>query len=102
MTQSLTSAITSSHSPSTLVNMAFVAFARPLARTMRTASETASLTESPTPTGVIEKAAIMARSLHAEAGRREVARGLLRNPVVAGQGHASLPLGDGRCVARRR
>lgn len=49
-------AMTSSQSPSTVVNMASVRLGRPLARTSSTASATASLTESPTPSGVREKA----------------------------------------------
>ena len=58
-THALTSSITSSHSPSTLVNMALVSWGSPLSRTRRTASATAPLTESPVPIGVMEKAAII-------------------------------------------
>src|SRR5581483_8603524 len=62
MTQSLRRDITASHSPSTFVNMALVSLGSPLARTRRTASATCSPTESPTPRGVIENAANIARS----------------------------------------
>src|SRR5690349_11775619 len=58
-TACFTTAITSSHSPSTLVNMALVSLGRPLARTTRTASATASPTPSPAPSGVTENATIM-------------------------------------------
>ena len=63
ITQDLMSAITSSHSPSTLVNMAFVSLGSPLSRTRRTASATDADTESPGPSGVIEKAASMGHRL---------------------------------------
>src|SRR5260370_9449437 len=56
--------MTSSHAPSTLVNIAFVSFGRPLERTRRTASATAPDTESPTPSGVIEKASSIAGTPH--------------------------------------
>src|SRR3954447_8243566 len=62
--------ITSSHSPSTLVKIALVSLGSPLARTSRTASATTAPTESPTPRGVMEKAASMRRSSHAGAGGR--------------------------------
>src|ERR1019366_6660906 len=58
-THSLMTAMTSSHSPSMLVNMALVSLGRPLARTMRTASATRSPTDSSVPSGVMENAAIM-------------------------------------------
>src|SRR6478735_8557458 len=63
-THRLITPITSSHSPSTFVNIAFVSFGSPLARTIRTASATDSLTESPVPSGVMEKAAIIPTSSH--------------------------------------
>ena len=55
-TARLTTSMTSSHSPSTVVNIASVRFGRPLSRTTRTASATYSATSSPTPIGVIENA----------------------------------------------
>src|SRR5262245_29001497 len=55
----LTTAITSSHSPSTSVNIASVWFGRPLCRTTRTASATAAPTSSPMPSGVTENAMII-------------------------------------------
>src|SRR5580704_1649960 len=58
-TQALIRAMTSSHSPSTLVNMALVSLGSPLIRTRRTASATLALTDSPVPNGVMEKAASM-------------------------------------------
>jgi len=59
-TQSLITAITSSHSPSRVVNIELVSFGRPDARTIRTASATASPTEaSPPPLGAMEKATSM-------------------------------------------
>src|SRR5262245_15153693 len=48
-TACLTTAITSSHSPSTLVNIAFVSQGNSLSRTTRTASATAALTLSESP-----------------------------------------------------
>src|SRR5215469_15051134 len=48
----LTTAITSSQSPSIVVNIASVRFGSPLSRTTRTASATYSPTASPTPSGV--------------------------------------------------
>jgi membrane-bound serine protease (ClpP class) len=57
-TQRPITAITSSHSPSTLVNIAFVSVRRPLARTMATHSATTSPTDSPAPNGVMLNAAI--------------------------------------------
>src|SRR5690242_7696960 len=54
-TARFTTAITSSHSPSRLVNMALVSLGRPLARTTRTAPPT----PSPVPNGVTENATIM-------------------------------------------
>jgi len=41
------------------VNMALVSLGSPLSRTSRTASATDALTDSPVPTGVMEKAAII-------------------------------------------
>src|SRR5664279_3152814 len=58
-THVLMTAMISSHSPSTLVNMALVSLGRPLARTMRTVSATRSPTDSPVPSGVMENAASM-------------------------------------------
>ena len=60
-TACLTTAITSSHSPSMLVNIALVSQGRPEARTTRTASATASLTPpvSSPPDGLMLKATIM-------------------------------------------
>src|SRR3954447_8407408 len=58
-THCLMTPITSSHSPSMFVNIALVSFGSPLARTMRTASATSEPTDSPAPSGVTEKAAIM-------------------------------------------
>jgi hypothetical protein len=58
-THVLMTAMISSHSPSTLVNMALVSLGRPLARTMRTVSATRSPTDSPVPIGVMENAASM-------------------------------------------
>ena len=55
-TAALTTAITSSHSPSMVVNIASVWFGSPLSLTTRTASATYSATESPTPSGVTENA----------------------------------------------
>src|ERR1035438_6744750 len=55
-TACLTTPITSSQSPSIVVNMASVRFVSPLSRTTRTASATYSATPSPTPSGVIENA----------------------------------------------
>ena len=60
-TARLTTAITSSHSPSMLVNIALVSWGRPDSRTTRTAAATASVTE---PVGSLdigdrEKATIM-------------------------------------------
>jgi hypothetical protein len=52
----LTTAMTSSQSPSMVVNIASVWLGSPLARTTRTASATISPTSSPTPIGVTEKA----------------------------------------------
>ena len=52
----LTTAITSSHSPSIVVNMASVRLGRPDSRTIRTASATAAPTVSPVPTGLTENA----------------------------------------------
>src|SRR5205823_10528465 len=57
-----TTAITSSHSPSTVVNIASVRFGRPEARTTRTASATRSPTDSPVPSGVTENATSMSTS----------------------------------------
>ena len=51
-----TTAITSSQSPSIVVNMASVRFGSPLSRTTRTASATASPTASEVPIGVTENA----------------------------------------------
>jgi hypothetical protein len=50
--------VTWSREPSTLVNMAFVSFGIPLALTMLTHSATSSVTDSPTPLGVMENAAM--------------------------------------------
>src|SRR6266545_1113226 len=64
-TARLTTAITSSHSPSTLVNIALVSFGSPDSRTTRIASATASLTpplSSVTP-GLMLKATIMRPTL---------------------------------------
>ena len=58
-TACLMTAMTSSHSPSTVVNMASVRLGSPEARTTRTASATRSPTESPAPSGVTEKATSM-------------------------------------------
>jgi branched-subunit amino acid transport protein len=55
-TARFTTAMTSSHSPSMVVNMASVRFGSPLSRTTRTASATASPTASPVPIGVTENA----------------------------------------------
>jgi hypothetical protein len=60
-TASFTTAITSSQSPSIVVNIESVWFGRPLERTTRTASATISPTPSPTPSGVIEKAMSMTK-----------------------------------------
>src|SRR6476661_3779416 len=72
-TACFTTAITSSHSPSTLVNIALVSFGRPDARTTRTASATASPTPpvSSPPDGLTLKATIIDRPppVLAEAGR---------------------------------
>ncbi len=68
--------MTSLHSPSTLVNIAFVSLGRPLARTRRTASATAEPTDSPTPTGVIENAAIIAPRYRAAVDPGFSARGV--------------------------
>src|SRR5699024_5139585 len=64
-TARLTTSMTSSHSPSTLVNIASVEFGKPDSRTTRTASATASLTpaSSPGADGVILKATIIATRL---------------------------------------
>src|SRR5689334_11040358 len=59
-TQRRITSITTSQSPSTFVNMALVSFGSPLSRTMRTASATGPLTESPPPKGVTENAASIA------------------------------------------
>lgn len=53
--------MTSSQSPSIVVNIASVRFGRPDSRTMRTASATASETDSPEPSGATEKATSMGR-----------------------------------------
>ena len=60
-TAALTTAITSSHSPSTLVNIALVSWGRPDSRTTRTAAATASLTPpvSSAVAGAMLKATIM-------------------------------------------
>ena len=60
-TASLTTAITSSHSPSMLVNIALVSFGSPDSRITRTASATASLTPpvSSAPEGLMLMATIM-------------------------------------------
>src|ERR1700735_385127 len=63
----LTTAIASSQSPSTVVNIASVLLGRPLERTTRTASATISPTSSPTPSGVTEKAMSMNPRLAEEA-----------------------------------
>src|SRR5689334_19257272 len=59
-TACFTTAITSSHSPSTFVNMALVSLGRPEARTTRTASATAVLTlpDSSPPAGLMLNATI--------------------------------------------
>src|SRR4051812_30058182 len=82
-------AMTSSHSPSTLVNIAFVSCGRPQARTMRTASATAAEyePESSGPDGAMLKAAITS------AVAALVARG-------AG-GHVGEPVAAG-CLDRHR
>src|SRR5205814_5700448 len=61
-TACFTTAITSSHSPSTVVNIASVRLGSPEARTTRTASATRSPTDSPVPSGVTENATIMSTS----------------------------------------
>src|SRR5712691_2478051 len=58
-TADLITAITTSHSPSIVVNMESVRFGKPLARTTRIASATTSPTSAPMPSGVIEKATSM-------------------------------------------
>src|SRR6185312_10082743 len=72
-TACFTTAITSSHSPSMLVNIALVSFGKPDARTIRTASATASPTPpvSSPPDGLTLKATIIDRLplLLAEVGR---------------------------------
>ena len=55
-TARFTTSITSSQSPSMVVNIASVRFSRPLSLTTRTASATYSATASPTPSGVTENA----------------------------------------------
>ena len=85
-TQSLMTVMTSSHSPSMLVNMALVSQLSPLARATRTASATRSPTDSPVPSGVIENAAIMDPSFHPGVrsglpGHGEIAQG---RPVAVG------------------
>src|ERR1039457_1603428 len=57
-THDFMSAITSSHSPSTFVNMALVSLGNPLSRTSLTASATAAPTSS-VPAGLTENAAII-------------------------------------------
>src|SRR5262249_27980004 len=94
--------ITSSHSPSTLVNIAFVSFGRPLSRTIRTASATTSPTESPTPSGVTENAASTVTSSRAQVSRsaiREVRAGGLVSFVLGGG--RQRPLTPGAKTARR-
>ena len=62
-TAPLTTAITSSHSPSRVVNIESVRFGSPLSRTTRMAAATASLTEpvsSAATAGATEKATSMA------------------------------------------
>src|SRR5689334_24543314 len=77
-TACLTTAITSSQSPSTVVNIASVWFGRPLSRTTRTASATYSPTASPTPSGVTENATSMAFLLGCRGPGRE--RGVRPGP----------------------
>src|SRR6266540_1480564 len=64
-TARLTTAITSSHSPSMLVNIALVSLGRPDSRTTRTAAATASVTEpvSSPDIGLMLNATIMLPSL---------------------------------------
>ncbi len=63
-----TTGMTSSHSPSTVVNIAVVSLGRPLARTTRTASATRPPTSSPVPIGVTLNATSMAHTYHAARG----------------------------------
>src|SRR5256714_3842424 len=69
-TARFTTAITSSHSPSTVVNIASVRLGRPDSRTTRTASATRSPTDSPVPNGVTENATSTVNPLQTAAGRR--------------------------------
>src|SRR5204862_4101687 len=73
-TQRWMTGITSSHSPSMLVNIAFVSLGSPLSRTIRTASATSSPTDSPAPSGVIENAASTAHLLEGLKFRTVVSR----------------------------
>src|SRR6478735_335185 len=81
-TACLTTAITSSHSPSMLVNIALVSHGSPEARTTRTASATASLTPpvSSAPDGLRLKATSIS-------GLQQAAQDVLHDaavPVVVG------------------
>src|SRR5579864_8879358 len=74
--------------------MAFVSFGSPLARTRRTASATAELTDVPTPRGVMEKAAIMAPSSRESRrhGTPWLALRWTETPAVAGTDDEAHPL----------
>src|SRR5262245_10359961 len=81
-TACLITPITSSHSPSTLVNIAFVSQGSPEARTTRTASATASLTPpcSSPDVGLMLKATIMGQPWHAAQPGQRVAGLRLHGP----------------------
>jgi hypothetical protein len=88
----LITAITSSQSPSIVVNIASVRFGRPLSRTTRTASATSSPTSSPTPSGVTENATSMGYSSLANPPAAICGTGAVQGPRWRNRPHLGDPL----------
>jgi hypothetical protein len=91
----LTTSITSSHSPSRVVNMESVRFGSPESRTTRTASATSSPTLSPVPSGVIENATSMRPTVRAAGPFLVGAAPTRKVPPPAGARQRSVPGGCG-------